>query len=104
MLADGISTQAFGHYAIPAVVHTVEGEQAVEDRVLSACEAHRLRLPLVKRTQFPVGQDPASSVRQARENQRATIAALPPVDRPQLHPNRPHTLDDLLPFMIEDDD
>ena len=105
MLADGLSTHAFGHKAIPAVVHTIDGEVAIEDRVLSAGEAHRLQLPLVKRKYFPTGQDPASSVHQARQNQRATIGALlPPADLPQPPPNQAHSLEDLLTFMIDDDD
>jgi hypothetical protein len=99
-LADGISSLAYGHFSIPARVHTSQAEDIAE-RVLTAAEAHHRHMPFANGIFFPLGQDPAATIRSARVTMAATMnAAASGEDSPLPSP----PIEELLNFVIEDDD
>ena len=127
LLADGVNSLAYGHHAVPAVVHNVEPVdfEWPTDRVLTAAEAHHRRIPLRKRTFPPVGQDPRACFGEASRLRNATLrdGELGPVvelaststsstsalGTQSAHSPHSHTLDavpteKLLEYIVDDDD
>ena len=75
LLADGITTLAFGHTAIPAAVREVQETRGFDKQVLSSAEARTRQIPLAKKRQLPAGQEPGECVNEAR---RVAIASIAP--------------------------
>ena len=130
LLADGISTLAFGHRAIPATIREVQETRGFDQVVLTAAEARTRQIPLSKQRQLPAGQEPGECVNEARRVAIASIApaatstaatsstaaatssAAPSSTAPAaplhvilLDPDGPHALsqDDLIRFILEED-
>ena len=117
LLADGISTLAFGHRAIPAAVREVQETRGFDKLVISAAEARTRQIPLAKKDQLPAGQEPGDCVNEARRIAIASIAPAvaappaPPVATASrrildLDPDGPDALsqEDLFRFMLDNND
>ena len=110
LLADGISTLAFGHKAIPAAVRAVQEARGTDDDqvVLTAAEAHVRQIP-VRKQNIAVGQDPSACLDDARRAAHATLhAPHAPLPNPHLNviyqdPDGPNALtqDQLIDFIFE---
>ena len=74
MLAEGIHTLGYGHYAIPTeVVHyAMTGGKDGATLVLTAAEARNSRIPLRKEKYAPACQDPKACFREERRAREAT--------------------------------
>ena len=111
LLADGISTLAFGHKAIPATVRAVQETRGTEQIVLTSAEAYGRQMPLFKR-RIALGQDPAVFLNEARRAAEATLRPPPtPVANRPLNviyqdPDGPNALtqDQLIDFIFGDDE
>ena len=108
LLADGISTLAFGHKAIPSAVRAVQEARGNEQVVLTAAEVHMRHLPLRKQV-FAIGQDPEACMMEARRAAHASTQT-PHQATPQpllnvidMDPDGPHALtqDQLIDFIFE---
>ena len=67
LLDDGISTLAFGHRSIAALLERVDEPARHNDRVLACTTAARQRIPPSKRLFVPIGQDPGKCLQAARQ-------------------------------------
>ena len=102
LLADGVHTYAYGHHAVPTVVREPPLLPAEEEgTVLTAAEAHASRIPLVRRTFPPVGQDPGSCFGEARRVYGASAV----VDHTHLPTSivPPPDPEELLHFILNED-
>ena len=92
LMGDGISTLAFGHHSIKAVVETTRANASDVACTFTAQNARAMSIPLCKRKQLPAGQDPGDCAREARRVFAAS--AVPEADEDEfthIHPaSLPH--------------
>ena len=103
LLADGISTLAFGHRSIKVIENGPE-EPAVdgdaEPAVLSAEQVRAYKMPLVKRKQMPIGQEPRWSICEAHRVRAASMPQHPPAAKAEAPLV---ATDELMHYMIDDE-
>ena len=108
LLADGISTLAFGHKAIPSAVRAVQEARGNDQVVLTAAEVPTRQLALRKQV-FAIGQDPEACMTEARRRAHGSTQATHQATPQQLlnvidmDPDGPHALtqDQLIDFIFD---
>ena len=98
-------------------MRAIAADSSVEHLVLTAAEAHARKMPLCKRKLMPAGHEPGTTMRDARRVRKATMDGVTKLDggaKPAaaaaaaryIEPDSPPPIapDELLKFIIEDDD